>query len=45
MDERNARAFKNKQAPTPIILEKIKRESKLWVLGGAKRMGSLQSAL
>jgi hypothetical protein len=37
-NERIARVFKNKLAPPLIILEKIKRESKIWVLMGAKRV-------
>jgi hypothetical protein len=40
-NERNGRVFKNKQALHAIILENIKRESKLWVLAGVKRMGNL----
>jgi hypothetical protein len=34
--------FKHKQAPPPIMLEKFKRESKLWVLAGTNNHCLLQ---
>jgi hypothetical protein len=41
LDERNARAFHNKKASMIVILEKIKKESKLWVCVGAKRLSEI----
>jgi hypothetical protein len=35
-NKRNARVFKNKQTPPPVILQKITREARLWVLTAAK---------
>jgi hypothetical protein len=40
-NERNAQTFKNKQTPPLVIFQKIKEESKHWVLGKAKHMGNL----
>jgi hypothetical protein len=40
-NERNARVFRNKSAPTFVILDKIKCEARLWVLAGAKNLGSI----
>jgi hypothetical protein len=39
--ERNARVFHNKHAPPSVMLDKIKREARLWVLAGAKRLGEI----
>jgi hypothetical protein len=44
-NERNARVFHNKQSPTFVILDKIKVEACLWVLAGAKKLGSICQAL
>jgi hypothetical protein len=38
---RNARVFHNKHSPSFVILDKIKKEARLWVLAGAKRLGDL----
>jgi hypothetical protein len=40
-NERNARVFHNKSAPSFVILDKIKSEARLWVLAGAKKLGSI----
>ena len=40
-NERNARVFKKKFAPPQIVLERIKREARLWVTAGAKRLGEI----
>lgn len=40
-NERNARVFKNKHCPPSVILHKVKQESNLWVLAGAKHMCNL----
>jgi hypothetical protein len=37
--ERNARVFRNKLAPSFVVFDRIKSESKLWVLAGAKCLG------
>jgi hypothetical protein len=39
--EHNARVFRNKQAPSIVILDKVKCEARLWVLAGAKRLEEL----
>ena len=39
--ERNARVFKHKSTPPPVIFDRIKKEARLWVLAGAKRLGIL----
>jgi hypothetical protein len=39
--ERNARVFRKKFALSFVILENIKKEARLWVLVGAKRLGDL----
>jgi hypothetical protein len=38
-NERNARVLNNKYANHDVILDKIKREARLWVIAGAKRLG------
>jgi hypothetical protein len=40
-NERNDRVFKSKHAPSHIIFKNIRKEARLWVLAGAKRLGSL----
>jgi hypothetical protein len=40
-NERNARIFRNKHAPTQVVIEKIKTEARLWVLAGAKHLGNV----
>jgi hypothetical protein len=37
-NERNTRLFLNKLVPPVVILDKFKRETSLWVLGGAKHL-------
>jgi hypothetical protein len=32
---RNMRVFRNKHAPPLVILDKIKKETRLWVIAGA----------
>jgi hypothetical protein len=39
-NERNARVFRNKFSPF-VVFDNIKREARLWVLAGAKRLGDL----
>jgi hypothetical protein len=39
--ERNARVFCHKASPTFVLLDKIKCEARLWVLAGAKGLGTL----
>jgi hypothetical protein len=39
--ERNARVFRKKNAPSMVVLDKVKSEARLWVLAGAKRLGTL----
>jgi hypothetical protein len=40
-NERNARVFHNKSAPLHVMLDRVKREARLWVIAGAKRMGQI----
>jgi hypothetical protein len=37
-NERNARVFNNKAAPTAVLLELIKSEVRLWIAAGAKNL-------
>jgi hypothetical protein len=37
--DRNVRVFLNKQAPSHLVFDKIKREARLWVLAGSKHLG------
>jgi hypothetical protein len=39
--ERNARVFRKKNTPSMVVLDKVKSEARLWVLAGAKRLGTL----
>ena len=40
-NERNARVFQNKSAPSLVVVDKVKNEARLWVLVGAKCLGNL----
>jgi chemotaxis methyl-accepting protein methylase len=40
-DEHNARIFQNKHVPSLIILDKIKKEARIWVKAGAKTLSDL----
>ena len=40
-NERNARIFNNKHSPSFVILDRIKREARMWVTAGAKRLGEI----
>ena len=40
-NERNARVFRQKFAPPPILLQTIIGEAKLWVTAGAKKLGTI----
>jgi hypothetical protein len=40
-NKRNVRVFKNKFAPPSIVLDKIRKEARLWVIAGAKHLGLL----
>jgi hypothetical protein len=37
-NERNVRVFRNKSAPTTILLKAIKDDASLWVAAGAKHL-------
>jgi hypothetical protein len=37
-NERKARVFRNKSAPTTLLLKAIKEEASLWVAAGAKHL-------
>jgi hypothetical protein len=37
--ERNVRVLNNKATPTPVLLEIIKSEARLWITAGAKHLG------
>jgi hypothetical protein len=39
--KRNARVLNNKHSSTFVIIDKIKSEARLWVIVGAKDLGSL----
>jgi hypothetical protein len=36
--EQNARVFRNKAVPPPVLLDLIKSEGRLWVTVGAKKL-------
>jgi hypothetical protein len=40
-NERNARIFRNKQAPSQVTIERIKIDARLWVRAGAKHLGNI----
>jgi hypothetical protein len=40
-NERNAKVFHNKHAPPLILLDKIKKEARIWVKAGAKTLSDL----
>jgi hypothetical protein len=40
-NERNARVFHNKLSPSFVIVDRIKAEARLWVLAGAKNLGTI----
>jgi hypothetical protein len=40
-NERNARIFHNKLSPSLVIVDRIKAEARLWVLAGAKKLGTI----
>lgn len=40
-NERNDRVFRNKSAPFVVVFERVKREPRLWVIAGVKRLGGL----
>ena len=40
-NERNARVFRHKSAPPPILLQTITNEANLWIAAGAKKLGSI----
>jgi hypothetical protein len=40
-NERNARIFLNKQAPSTTIVDEIKSEARLWITVGAKSLSEL----
>jgi hypothetical protein len=39
--ERNSRVFHNKQSLSFVVVNKIKEEARLWVIAGAKKLGSI----
>jgi hypothetical protein len=39
--EHNAEVFHNRQAPSHIVFGRIKKEARLWVLEGTKRLGEI----
>ena len=43
-DERNARVFRGRSAPTFTTLQAIKHEATLWVLAGVKHLGPLMQS-
>lgn len=40
-NERNARIFRHKSAPPPILLNNILTDARLWVTAGAKKLGDI----
>ncbi|XBH57402.1 hypothetical protein VPH35_079015 [Triticum aestivum] len=40
-NERNARVFKRRSAPPTILLASIETKANLWVIAGAKKLGSI----
>jgi hypothetical protein len=40
-NKRDARVFRNKSVAHMVVLEKIRKEARLWVIAGAKRLRDL----
>jgi hypothetical protein len=40
-NERNARVFRNKQAPLHVVLDRVKSGAQLWVTAGARHLGNI----
>jgi hypothetical protein len=40
-NERNARVFRAKNAPPQVVFDNIKKEGRLWVIAGAKKLGEM----
>ena len=40
-NERNARVFRHKCVPPPVLLHTILEEAKLWIIAGAKKLGHI----
>ena len=40
-NKRNARVFKHRSAPPTILLASIETKANLWVISGAKKLGSI----
>jgi hypothetical protein len=40
-NKRNARVFNSKHTPPLVLLEKMKREARLWVTVGVKKLGHI----
>jgi hypothetical protein len=40
-NQRNARVFNSKHTPPLVLLEKMKREARLWVTVGVKKLGHI----
>ncbi|KAM3309857.1 hypothetical protein ACQJBY_030885 [Aegilops geniculata] len=40
-NERNARVFRRKSAPPPVLLNNILEDAKLWVTAGARKLGNI----
>jgi hypothetical protein len=40
-NERNARVFNNKASPSFVIVDSFKSEARLWVIAGARKLGSI----
>jgi hypothetical protein len=42
-NERIDRVFRNKNAPLNVVIDRVKREARLWVIAGAKMLGGMMS--
>jgi hypothetical protein len=40
-NKHNARVFRNKHAPPMVILEKVKKKARSWVIAGAKHLSEM----
>jgi hypothetical protein len=40
-NERNARVFRAKNAPPQVVFDNIKKEGRLWIIAGAKKLGEM----